>query len=178
MEDSAAIEAFIDEYLESGGRERNLVCALLAVQEKFGYLPPVGMEKLAGEFKLSPANVYGVATFYNQFRFKPPGRHNIHVCMGTACHIKQASKILDHFERRLEIKVGEVTPDGEYGLERVACVGCCTLAPVAVIDGEVVGKMSTSKIDGLMLRHQMERERENGAGKEAATARDDGEARE
>lgn len=174
MEDRAAIEAFIDEYLVSGGRERNLVCALLAVQEKFGYLPADGLEKLAVEFGLTPARVYGVATFYNQFRFTPPGRHTVRVCMGTACHIKQASKILDHFERRLEIQVGDVTADGEYGLERVACVGCCTLAPVAVIDNEVVGKMSTSKIDGLLLRHEMERER--GDEPQATTAVDDGEA--
>ena len=134
-----------------------MVCALLAVQGKFGYVPARAMEMLAGHFGLKPANVYGVATFYNQFRFTPPGRHTIQVCMGTACHIKQASKILDHFERRLGIKVGQVTPDREYGLERVACVGCCTLAPVAVIDGQVNGYMSTSKIDGMLLRHELER---------------------
>ncbi|RME24336.1 MAG: NAD(P)H-dependent oxidoreductase subunit E [Deltaproteobacteria bacterium] len=151
------LEKFITGYLEGEGKDRNLICALLAVQNEFGYLPPRAMELLAEHFGLTPANVYGVATFYNQFRFTPPGKHNIQVCMGTACHIKQAAKILDHFERRLGIKVGGVTADREYSLDRVACVGCCTLAPVAVIDGEVNGYMSTSKIDGILLRHELER---------------------
>jgi NADH-quinone oxidoreductase subunit E len=149
------LEAFIATYLQREGRG-SLVGALLAIQQRFGYLPAAGMELLAERFGLRPVNVYAVATFYNRFRFRPPARHCVKVCTGTACHIKQAGKILDHWKRKLEIDEGGMTADGRYQLERVACVGCCTLAPVTVLDDQIIGHMSTSKADGLLLQHQQQ----------------------
>jgi NADH-quinone oxidoreductase subunit E len=109
------------------------------------------MLEVAGRLGIPAVDVYGVATFYNQFRLHPPGRHQIKVCMGTACHMKGGNIILDHWERRLDIRVGQTTPDREFGLERVACVGCCTLAPVTVVDDTVHGKMTPTKVDGLLF---------------------------
>jgi NADH-quinone oxidoreductase subunit E len=104
--------------------------------------------------------VYGVATFYNQFRFHPPGKHQIKVCLGTACHVGGGDIILENFERKLEIREGETTPDREFSIERVACVGCCALAPVAVFNEAVHGHMAPSKVEGLILGVQLEKERE------------------
>ena len=104
---------------------RNLITVLQEVQKRFRYIPKPAMIEIAGHLGVSPANVYGVATFYNQFRFTPPGKCHVRMCMGTACHIKQGGLILDQWKRRLEIEEGERTGDGEYSLERVACVGAC-----------------------------------------------------
>ena len=104
------------------------------------------------------SEVYGVATFYNQFRFNPPGRHPVKVCMGTACHVKGGDIILENFERRLAIREGETTEDREFSIERVACVGCCALAPVALIGEEVHGHMAPSKVEGLFSRIQIQKE--------------------
>jgi NADH-quinone oxidoreductase subunit E len=135
----------------------SLVTVLIEVQDRLGYLPAHVMQEVARHMGLPEVSVYSVASFYNQFRFSHPGRRRIQVCMGTACHVKRGQVVLDSFERRLEIREGGVTGDEEYGLERVNCVGCCTLAPVAVIDEEVVGGMSPTKVDGILLAHQMER---------------------
>ena len=136
----------------------NVIGTMLAMQDRFGYLPKSGMKQVAEKLSLSPASVFSVATFYNQFRFIPPGKHPIKVCMGTACHIKQGQLVLDHFERKLGIGEGEVSEDREYSLDRVACVGCCTLAPVALVGDEVIGDMSPTKVDGLLLQHQLAKE--------------------
>jgi NADH-quinone oxidoreductase subunit E len=153
---------WIEEYVSGSGGSPNLIGALLALQKRFGYLPKAGMRALADKLSVSPANVFAVATFYNQFRFIPPGKYPIKVCMGTACHIKQGGLILDHFERQLGICEGEVTGDREYSLDRVACVGCCTLAPVALVGDEVLGDMSPTKVDGLLLQHKLKREQGEG----------------
>jgi NADH-quinone oxidoreductase subunit E len=108
---------------------------------------------------LSPSEVYGVASFYNQFRFHPPGRNPISVCMGTACHIKGADVILEHFERKLEIKEGQTTMDREFSIDRVACMGCCALAPVALMGETLHGHMVTSKVEGLILRVRIKQEK-------------------
>jgi len=158
-------------YIENQNNEHslNLVSVLQSVQEKFGYLPKTGMKKIAEKARLTPANVFSVATFYNQFRFSPPGKHDIKVCMGTACAIKQGQLILDQWERNLGIKVGQVTDDREYSLDRVDCVGCCTLAPVTIVNEEVIGEMQVTKVDGILLRHKIENERmQNTGSKEGA----------
>ncbi len=159
-EEEQAVVDWLGEYFPDEGRGKSLITVLLSLQERFGYLSRKGMREVSRLMGISAANVYGVATFYNRFRFNPPGRHQIKVCMGTACHIKRSDKILDHWMRRLEIGAGEVTADREYGLERVACVGCCTLAPVTVVGDEVIGNISTSKIDGILLGHDLERKQQ------------------
>ncbi len=139
--------------------QRSLISLLQAVQKELGYLHRDAMIAVAGYLDVSPARVYGVATFYNQFRFKPPGRHQIKVCMGTACAINLGGVILDSWRRRLDLEEGETSADREYSLERVACVGCCSLAPVTM-EGDVVhGDMSPTKVDGILLRHQMARDK-------------------
>lgn len=158
MMENQEVLGWIEEFFYQSEESPNLIGALLALQNRFGYLPKDGMKALAEKLSVSPANVYAVATFYNQFRFIPPGKYPIKVCMGTACHIKQGRLVLDHFVRKLGISEGEVTADREYSLDRVACVGCCTLAPVALVDDEVIADMSPTKVDGLLLQHQIKRD--------------------
>jgi len=115
---------------------------------------------VARHLNLSPGDVYGVATFYNQFRFHPPGKHPIKVCLGTACHVKGGEIILENFERKLNIRDGQTTPDREFSIDRVACVGCCAIAPVALVEEKVYGQMAPSKVEGLILGFQLEKERQ------------------
>lgn len=134
---------------------RNLIPILQAVQGKIGYLPREAMIEVAVYLCISPADVYGVVTFYDQFRLTPPGKHPIKVCLGTACHMKGGNLLLESWERELKVKQGETTPDREFSLERVACVGCCAMAPVAVVDGMVRGKVTPTKVSGLLLGLKM-----------------------
>lgn len=153
------IETFIQDLLYSYRKGPEILIPLLQkIQETLGFLPRKAMEKVAVHLGIPESEVYGVATFYNQFRFDPPGKHPVKVCVGTACHVKGASVILESWERRLNIKVGQTTPDREFSLERVACVGCCALAPVAVVGEKVHGHMAPTKVDGLLLAFQLERE--------------------
>ncbi len=144
--------------LSDFGRERGALLPILQrVQEVFRFLSPGAIREVAAYLNISPSEVYGVATFYNQFRFHPPGRHEIKVCMGTACHVAGGDVILENFERKLGVKDGETTPDREYSIERVACVGCGALAPVAVVDEQVIGHMQPSKVEGLFVQFEIQR---------------------
>lgn len=140
-------------------RRENLIPILQMIQHKHAYISPFAMKAVAEHLGTPTSEVYGVATFYNQFRFHPPGKHQIKVCMGTACHVVGGDIILENFERKLGIKNGETTPDREFSIESVACVGCCALAPVSVIDEKAHGHMAPSKVEGLILGFQIERER-------------------
>lgn len=141
------------------GRKRaNLIPILQAAQRRLGYLPSEAMAEIAAFLDIPEVQVYEVVTFYNQFRLNPPGRHSIRVCLGTACHMKGGYITLDAWKRRLEIGPGETTPDREYDLDTVACVGCCTMAPVVVVDDQPEGKVEPTKVDGLLLAFQLERE--------------------
>lgn len=138
----------------------NLIPILQSIQEKHQYLSPLALQLVARHLKVSSCDVYGVATFYNQFRFHPPGEHQIKACLGTACHVRGGDIILENFERKLDIKAGETTPDREFSIDRVVCVGCCALAPVAIVDDTVYGHMTPSKIEGIILGFEIEKERE------------------
>ncbi|HDR14836.1 MAG TPA: NADH-quinone oxidoreductase subunit NuoE [Desulfobacteraceae bacterium] len=158
--DEDELFARVEDALKHETRDRaNLIPLLQTVQRLCSYIPESAVRLLAGHFDISPCEVYGVATFYNQFRFNPPGRHQIKVCMGTACHVRGGDIILENFSRKLGIDEGETTEDREFSLERVACVGCCALAPVAVIGETVHGKMAPSKVEGLILGFQIEKDR-------------------
>ena len=135
---------------EFDGRPSDLVPVLQRTQETLGYLSPEAIQRVARWLKLSESDVFGVATFYAQFRFTPPGRHRLRVCLGTACHVKGGVQMLETLERRLEVSPGETTADGEYGLERVACLGCCALAPVVTIDDTIHAQMSVLKLQDLL----------------------------
>jgi len=128
----------------------NLISVLQEVQEHHGYLSESAVRLIAGASGVSENEIYGVATFYAQFRFQPPAEHTIHVCQGTACHVRGGHQIMYDFEERLSIKAGEMTPDHKFGLERVACVGCCALAPVVLVDGKVRAGMKPKLVRGLL----------------------------
>ena len=149
----------IEKELPAWGNERSrLIPILQMIQEKMAFLPARAIEVVAQHLDISASEVFGVATFYNQFRFTPPGKNPVKVCLGTACHVRGADIILENFERKLEIKEGETTSDREYSIDRVACVGCCALAPVALIGETVHGKMAPSKVEGLIMRCEIEKE--------------------
>ena len=117
------------------------------------------MLEIAEFLNIPDIDVYSVVTFYNQFRLTPPGRHSIRVCLGTACHMKGGYITLDAWKRRLAISRGETTPDREFDLDTVACVGCCTMAPVTVVDDKPQGKVEPTKVDGILLAFEREREK-------------------
>lgn len=137
----------VKEVLSSFPAERRyLIRTLQAVQQKLGYLSEDAMKAVAHHLGISEAEAFGVATFYNQFRFVPLGKYHIVICMGTACHTMGGQLVLDGFERELDVKVGGVTPDREYSLDRVGCIGCCTKAPVVVINDSVYPRMTPYKV--------------------------------
>jgi len=146
--------------LKRFGRKRgNLIPILQRVQGRLGYLPREAMLEIAEFLGIPDIDVYSVVTFYNQFRLTPSGRHSIRVCLGTACHMKGGYIILDAWKRRLSIGRGETTPDREFDLDTVACVGCCTMAPVTVVDDKPQGKVEPTKVDGILLAFEREREK-------------------
>jgi NADH-quinone oxidoreductase subunit E len=126
-------------------RKRSLIPILQDIQEKSRWLPPEILDEVARELEIPPAHVYSVATFYKSFSLAPRGRHICTVCMGTACHVRGGTAVLEHFERKLGIRAGQTTPDKEYTLERVNCLGACALAPLAVVDGQYYGQMTETK---------------------------------
>jgi len=143
----------VGEVLSSFPRERRyLIRILQGIQSKAGYLPEEAMVEVARFLGISEAEVFGVATFYNQFRFIPLGRFHVVVCMGTACHSLGGQLVLDGFERELDIKVGGITPDREYSLDRVGCIGCCTKAPVVVVNDRIYPKMTPYKVEEVLAK--------------------------
>ncbi len=145
-EDKVGPERDVQSILEGYEAERSsLIPILQEAQERFGYLPRDVLEKIADFLQLPASKVYGVATFYAQFRFEPLGDHMIRVCHGTACHVKGAEKIGEAVENKLDIETGETTEDGTFTLERVACLGCCSLAPVMMVDDTAHGNLTREK---------------------------------
>ncbi len=143
-----------------GSKRKDLIPILQQIQEEFGYLPPDAMLEVARFLNIPEIDVYSVATFYNQFRLTPPGKHSVRVCMGTACHVKGGHITLAAWQRRLKIESGETTPDREFDLDTVACVGCCAMAPVTVVDKKVEAKADPTRVDGILLQFQLQKEKE------------------
>jgi NADH-quinone oxidoreductase subunit E len=140
------------EILQEFSKEKSsLIPVLQKIQNKIGYLPRAALVEIARYLDIAPVEVYGVATFYNQFRLNPPGKHPVKVCLGTACHMKGGNISLEAWQRRLSIGVRQTTPDGGFDLDTVACVGCCHLAPVTVVDGNAIGGVEPTKVDGILL---------------------------
>lgn len=137
--DSRKLDKVIEKYR---GHHGALIPVLQEAQEVLGYLSPATLERIAQGLNLPASQVYGVATFYTQFRLKPVGRHLIRVCHGTACHVAGANSITEALEQELGVKDGQTTDDGKFTLESVACLGCCSLAPVMMIDNETYGRLS------------------------------------
>ena len=134
--------------------EGALIPILHEAQELFGYLPEKVQQIIADGLGVSLAEVYGVATFYSRFTLTPKGKYNIQICLGTACYVKGADKVLEKLERVLGIKAGETTPDGKFSIQDARCVGACGLAPVMVINDEVYGKMTPDKVDEILKKYE------------------------
>jgi NADH-quinone oxidoreductase subunit E len=130
-----------------------LIPILQEVQEFYGFISSEVVDEIATFTKVPPGEIYGVASFYAQFRFTQPGKHTVQVCLGTACHVRGSERILELLEHQLNIKSGETTADGLFSLERAACFGCCALAPVAMVDKDVHGRISSVKAQKLLGRY-------------------------
>ena len=132
------------------GRKEELIPILQEAQEQFGYLPSEVMLEIAKFLRLPESAVFGVSTFYAQFKLTPIGKKIVRVCRGTACHVRGGARILQEVEKRLGIKPGETTEDLEYTLEAIACFGSCALAPVIVVDKSVYGRMTTTRVGEIL----------------------------
>ena len=130
--------------------DKLLISILEDVQTHYNYLPEEALRKIAKELKIPLRDVYGVATFYGAFRLKPCGKHLIHACMGTACHVRGGKRVLEEIERELDIRSGETTQDKKFTLESVNCLGACALGPIVVIDGKYHGNMTPVKVKSLL----------------------------
>jgi len=140
--DLSLINPLVEKYRDKKG---NLIPVLQGVRGIYGYIPKLAFQKLNEDMGLRLSDMYGVATFYAQFRLSPVGKHIIKVCHGTACHVQSASKITDALEKELGIKDGHTTEDNLFTLESVACLGCCSLAPVMMIGDETFGSLNAKK---------------------------------
>jgi len=129
---------------------KDLIHILHSVQSEYGYIPPEAVGQIAQYLKISEGDIYGVLTFYKAFSLKPRGKHIVTICMGTACHVRGAARILDEFVRQLEIDAGETSEDNQFTLETVNCVGACALGPIAIADGEYHGQVKTGEIEKII----------------------------
>ena len=144
-------EELLDVLKPEKKNRRHLISLLQQVQRKLGYLPKEAIIAIADFLEIPGSTVYGIATFYNQFRFTPLGKHPVKVCMGTACHLAGGQLVLEAMARELDIEVGGITDDHEFSLDRVACVGCCALAPVVVVGETVYSRMTPPKVEELLV---------------------------
>jgi len=147
---------------EHGTDVKNLIPILQDVQETYGYLPSAAISRIAEKLHISEDVIFGVATFYTHFKFTKPGEHTIKACLGTACFVKGAENLLEILKDRFGIEPGETSEDNKVTLERVACLGCCALAPTIVVDDEVHGNMSSVKLTKIIDELQTERPSDGG----------------
>jgi NADH-quinone oxidoreductase subunit E len=145
--EGSKIDSIIRQY---GGRESAILAILQDIQAEEKYLPKETLEYVSQRMQIPLGQIFRIATFYNALSLKPRGRHKIDVCLGTACHVRGGERILNKLERDLGVSVGETTKDKRFTLEAVHCVGCCSLGPVAVVDGDVYGRLSQDKVPALL----------------------------
>ena len=138
------INLLLDELIDS--KSFNLIGLLHDVQDRFGFLPPAALEGISKRTRISLSRIYGVVSFYSQFYTEPHGRHTIRCCLGTACHVKGAGRVINTLEAELGISDGQTTPDKVFFLESVACLGACFLAPVMMIDDQYFGKLTAASV--------------------------------
>ncbi len=144
----ASLEPILKKY-PNAGRDA-LIPILQEVQEAHGYLSKEAVLEIGRHLSLPASKIYGVATFYNQFRFQPQGRYHIQVCRGTACHVKGSAAVLEACKQALKIEPGHTTKDGLFSLEVVACIGACGLAPVISVSGEFYAAMTPDKVKDIL----------------------------
>jgi len=136
------------------GERGNLIPILQDIQKEEKYIPLEAVKKISGHLQISANQIYGVATFYSQFKFNPPGRYNIKICQGTACHVQGGDFLLNALSLEIGIVPGQTTPDRRFDLERVACLGCCAIAPVIKINDNVHSRMSVIKLKETLSRYE------------------------
>ena len=151
IEFSSELTSFIATWKDKPG---NLIMILHKVQEEFGYIPREAAMKVSELLEVPLAKIYGVVTFYHFFKLTKPGKHNIQVCMGTACYLKGGQDLVEELESLLGIEIEQVTDDGEFSIETVRCVGCCGLAPVLVIGDEVFGKVEKQQLPEILAKYK------------------------
>ncbi|MEJ5258696.1 MAG: NAD(P)H-dependent oxidoreductase subunit E [Anaerohalosphaeraceae bacterium] len=175
----SSVQEFVDRCVEQIGSSPDKTLPLLqAVQKQYGYLPPEALQHLSRRLGRSPAELWGVATFYDQFRFKPAGRHRIRVCVGTACHVKGAGEVFEAFRRHLQIPREEDTDSQRlFTVEQVACLGCCMLAPAVQIDDVIYGYLSPEKVPSVLRDFLSQTQTGAGASGQKAVSGGDGEIR-
>ena len=144
------IAAIIDKY---SGEKGQLISILQDIQSELYYLPKEALAQVSDTMGIPSSQVYSVATFFKAFSLKPRGKYLINVCLGTACHVRGAARVLDQIERTLAINPGETTEDLKFTLETVNCMGCCALGPVVKIDDQYFGEMGPEKVNPLLARY-------------------------
>jgi NADH-quinone oxidoreductase subunit E len=136
------------------GEEGDLIPLLQKIQEKFGYISAEAIRQISRFLKISENQIFGVASFYSQFRFTPPGRNSIKVCLGTACHVRGGQILCEAIQRELDIAPGETTKDRRFDLQRVACLGCCALAPVVQIKNDIYSRMTVIRLKEIFDKYE------------------------
>ena len=145
------LKAFIEEWK---GKPGNLIMVLHKVQQTYGYIPREIAIEISSLLDVPLAKIYGVVTFYNFFKLQKAGKYILQVCLGTACYLRGGDDLMKEFERQLGIGVNATTPDGLFSVEAVRCLGCCGLAPVVVVNGEVHGKLATKDVAGIIEKYR------------------------
>jgi NADH-quinone oxidoreductase subunit E len=136
------------------GNQDDLIPLLQKYQKEFGYISEEAVHKISQKLNVSENHIYGVASFYSQFRFHRPGRHTVRVCLGTACHVEGGKQLASTIKNKYHIMHGETTPDQLLDYEEVACLGCCAQASVVEIDGKIFGKMTSEKLSKIMEQYE------------------------
>jgi len=147
-----SIHSILDKF--EPGDKSTLIPILQGVQKENGYITSEAVDQISAHLLISRSQIFGVASFYSQFKFNPPGRHSIKICLGTACHVQGGDFLLNALKSEIGISPNETTEDGRFDLERVACLGCCALAPVVMIDGIIYSNMSVVKLKDLLSEHE------------------------
>jgi NADH-quinone oxidoreductase subunit E len=149
--DTPKLERVLKKY---EGEDGLLIQALLEVQREFNWIPGDGIRTIAKTLNVPPSRVYRIASYYKAMSLKPRGKHIVRVCLGTACHVRGGPRIMDMVQTVLDLKDGDTTPDMNFTVERVNCLGCCALGPVLVVDGVYFGKMEPNKVSDLLNKYR------------------------
>ena len=143
-----------------GNQKKALISILQNIQAEFNYLPKEALQAVSETLEIPLIHIIGVATFYRSFSLEPKGKHQVTVCLGTACHVRGGPKVLDEFEKKLGVEAGQTTEDGLFTLETVACLGCCAIGPVVVVDNDYYAQTSIRKV-GSILKKYKKKENDN-----------------
>lgn len=153
-----AVKTTVQSYISKHNNEkRALIAVLQDIQAEYNYLPREALELVAKTLGVPLIDVIGIATFYRAFSLKPRGRHLVTVCLGTACHVRGGPKILSEFVKKLAISPGDTTRDNHFTLETVACLGCCAIGPVVVVDGNYYAHTTIRKVDSIVRKYAKKR---------------------